>query len=150
MRNDVIQLCLLKKSWKMRIMVIYRNDNHIFLCAYPHSVIPFVLFLCFTPLCYRSTSKRVLQHNQKDDRGGEMWWELYGGVVQSMKVKDLKSLKWWTKFLHHIVNNALVLWSNSCKSQFARLLFSVVFESSSHSLIQYDMVVRFFSNGRGQ
>ena len=107
MRNDVIQLCLLKKSWKMRIMVIYRNDNHIFLCAYPHSVIPFVLFLCFTPLCYRPTSKRVLQHNQKDDRGGEMWWELYGGVVQSMKMKDMKSLKWWTKFLHHVVTQCL-------------------------------------------
>ena len=150
MCNDVIQLCLLKKSWKMRIMVIDRNDNHIFLRAYPHSNIPFVLFLCFTPFCYRSTSKRVLQHNQKDDRGGEMWWELYGGVVQSMKMKDMKSLKWWTKFIHNIEYHTLVIWSNSCESQFARLLFFVVFVSSSLSLLQYNMVVKFFSNGRGQ
>ena len=150
MRNDVIQLCLLKKSWKRRMMVIDRNDNHSFLRACPHSNIPFVSFLCFTPFYYRPTSKRVLQHNQKGDRGGEMWWELYGGVIQSMKMNDLKSLKWYTKFIHNIEYHALVIWSNSCESQCTRLLFSIVFASSLYSILQYDIVVRYFGNGIGK
>ena len=118
MCEGVIRLCLLKKSWMMRIGMRDRNSNYFSLLPYLHSNTPFLSSLCFTHVSHQSTSSKASQHGQKGDREWEMGWEVRGGADGWVKWNAQKGLKWWTEYVHSAQYNASALWLMSCESRF--------------------------------
>ena len=144
MCEGVIRLCLLKKSWMMRIGMKDRNSNYFSLLPYRHSNTPFLSSLCFTRVYHQSTSSKASQHGQKGDREWEMGWEVRGGADRWVKWNAQKGLKWWTEYVRSVQYNASALWLISCESRFMRfvipsritifLIFSITHQSDCNTL----------------
>ena len=143
MCEGVIQLCLLKMSWMMRIGMRDRNSNYFSLLPYPHSNTPFLLFVLHVSTInpHLHKHRNIIRRGIESEKWGEKWEEgLIGGWNGTLR------RVWNDEQSMYIVPNTILRpygWSrvnrDSCDSSFL-----VVLLSSLHSVLHTRVIAIHF------
>ena len=143
MCEGVIQLCLLKKSWMMRIGMRDRNSNYFFLLPYLHSNTPFLLFvLHMSPINpHLQKHRNMVGKGIESEKWGEKWEEGLMGVWNGRFRRV-----WNDEQSMYIVSNTMLRPYGSCRvnRDSCDSSFLVILLSFLHSVLHTRVIVIHF------